>query len=78
MCIPEKCSPYLHIWLPGLSIKHTAGFICLQVVRPHAPLIKFPNRQDIAKPNGEYALYMTLVRVYLITYFSLFVKLFLL
>lgn len=62
----------------SLSVKHTAEFICLQVVRPHAPLIKFPNRLDIAKPNGEYALYYegNHVGVYLITYFSLLVKLF--
>ncbi|XP_040897292.1 28S ribosomal protein S36, mitochondrial isoform X2 [Toxotes jaculatrix] len=24
----------------------------IQVVRPHAPLIKFPNRQGIPKPNA--------------------------
>ncbi|CAG09615.1 unnamed protein product [Tetraodon nigroviridis] len=28
----------------------------LQVVRPHAPLIRFPNRQDLAKPNAQQAL----------------------
>lgn len=28
--------------------------VCLQAVRPHAPLIKFPKRQDVARPNGEY------------------------
>ncbi|TWW60644.1 28S ribosomal protein S36, mitochondrial [Takifugu flavidus] len=28
----------------------------LQVVRPHAPLIKFPNRNDVAKPNAQEAL----------------------
>lgn len=28
----------------------------IQVVRPHAPLIKFPNRQDFARPNVQEAL----------------------
>ncbi|XP_040897290.1 28S ribosomal protein S36, mitochondrial isoform X1 [Toxotes jaculatrix] len=28
----------------------------IQVVRPHAPLIKFPNRQGIPKPNAQEAL----------------------
>lgn len=52
------------------------NFLCLQVVRPHAPLIKFPNRKDIAKPNGEYGLYLKeAIPVYLITYCSLFVML---
>lgn len=43
----------------SLSLNHTAEPLSLQVVRPRAPLIKFPNRQDIAKPNGKYALDMT-------------------
>ncbi|XP_031712691.1 alpha-ketoglutarate dehydrogenase component 4 [Anarrhichthys ocellatus] len=28
----------------------------IQAVRPHAPLIKFPQRQDIARPNAQEAL----------------------
>lgn len=28
----------------------------IQAVRPHAPLIKFPNRQDIPRPNAQEAL----------------------
>ncbi|XP_053181291.1 28S ribosomal protein S36, mitochondrial [Scomber japonicus] len=28
----------------------------IQAVRPHAPLIKFPNRHDIPKPNAQEAL----------------------
>ncbi|XP_059193744.1 28S ribosomal protein S36, mitochondrial [Centropristis striata] len=28
----------------------------IQAVRPHAPLIKFPKRHDIAKPNAQEAL----------------------
>lgn len=35
------------------------GCLCLQAVRPHTPLIKFPNRQDLARPNGEYDLRST-------------------
>ncbi|XP_063752942.1 28S ribosomal protein S36, mitochondrial isoform X6 [Eleginops maclovinus] len=26
----------------------------IQAIRPHAPLIKFPNRQDFPRPNGEF------------------------
>lgn len=28
----------------------------IQAVRPHAPLIKFPNRQGVPKPNAQEAL----------------------
>ncbi|KAF1389343.1 hypothetical protein PFLUV_G00072450 [Perca fluviatilis] len=28
----------------------------IQAVRPHAPLIKFPKRQDVARPNVQEAL----------------------
>uniref|UniRef100_A0A3B5Q3S1 Alpha-ketoglutarate dehydrogenase subunit 4 n=1 Tax=Xiphophorus maculatus TaxID=8083 RepID=A0A3B5Q3S1_XIPMA len=28
----------------------------IQAVRPHAPLIKFPNRQDVPRPNVQEAL----------------------
>ncbi|XP_065805617.1 28S ribosomal protein S36, mitochondrial isoform X1 [Labrus bergylta] len=28
----------------------------LQAIRPHAPLIKFPKRQDLPKPNAQEAL----------------------
>ncbi|XP_035514463.1 28S ribosomal protein S36, mitochondrial [Morone saxatilis] len=28
----------------------------IQAVRPHAPLIKFPKRQDLARPNAQEAL----------------------
>lgn len=27
--------------------------VSAQAVRPHAPLIKFPNRQDVPRPNGK-------------------------
>lgn len=28
-------------------------FVPLQVVRPHAPLIKFPDRKGVPRPNGQ-------------------------
>lgn len=34
----------------------TCFCVCLQAVRPHTPLIKFPNRQEAARPNGEFLL----------------------
>ncbi|XP_037536231.1 28S ribosomal protein S36, mitochondrial [Nematolebias whitei] len=30
----------------------------IQAVRPHAPLIKFPNRQEVPKPNAQEVLKM--------------------
>ncbi|GAA6106399.1 28S ribosomal protein S36, mitochondrial isoform X1 [Tachysurus ichikawai] len=38
------------------SGKMAAASRVVQVVRPHAPLIKFPNRQDLPKPNVHEAL----------------------
>ncbi|MCI4380654.1 hypothetical protein PGIGA_G00242540 [Pangasianodon gigas] len=38
------------------SGKMAAASRVVQVVRPHAPLIKFPNRQGIPKPNVQEAL----------------------
>ncbi|XP_018529839.1 28S ribosomal protein S36, mitochondrial [Lates calcarifer] len=35
----------------------------IQAVRPHAPLIKFPNRQVIPKPNAQEALKMLAVNL---------------
>ncbi|CAG5924384.1 alpha-ketoglutarate dehydrogenase component 4 [Menidia menidia] len=35
----------------------------IQAVRPHAPLIKFPNRQGVARPNAEEALKMLAVNL---------------
>ncbi|XP_077456004.1 alpha-ketoglutarate dehydrogenase component 4 isoform X2 [Stigmatopora argus] len=35
----------------------------IQAVRPHAPMIKFPSRQDVAKPNAQEALKTLLVHV---------------
>lgn len=73
-----ECLKYLHlsVVICLVRVKHSWFFLCLQVVRPHAPLIKFPNRKDIAKPNGECALYLKeAIPVYLITYCSLFVTL---
>ncbi|XP_047656107.1 28S ribosomal protein S36, mitochondrial isoform X2 [Tachysurus fulvidraco] len=36
--------------------KMAAASRVVQVVRPHAPLIKFPNRHDLPKPNVHEAL----------------------
>ncbi|KAK3540428.1 hypothetical protein QTP70_030975 [Hemibagrus guttatus] len=36
--------------------KMAAASRVVQVVRPHAPLIKFPNRQGMPKPNVQEAL----------------------
>ncbi|KAF5905529.1 28S ribosomal protein S36, mitochondrial-like, partial [Clarias magur] len=38
------------------SGKMAAATRVVQAVRPHAPLIKFPNRQGLAKPNVQEAL----------------------
>ncbi|XP_066499776.1 28S ribosomal protein S36, mitochondrial [Hoplias malabaricus] len=38
------------------SGKMAAASRVVQVVRPHAPLIKFPNRQGIPRPNVQEAL----------------------
>ncbi|XP_048854833.1 28S ribosomal protein S36, mitochondrial isoform X2 [Brienomyrus brachyistius] len=35
-----------------ISGKMAAASRVVQVVKPHAPLIKFPNRQNIPRPNG--------------------------
>ncbi|XP_057688628.1 28S ribosomal protein S36, mitochondrial [Corythoichthys intestinalis] len=35
----------------------------IQAVRPHAPMIKFPSRQDMPKPNAQEALKTLLVNV---------------
>ncbi|XP_016146983.1 alpha-ketoglutarate dehydrogenase component 4 [Sinocyclocheilus grahami] len=39
-----------------VSGKMAAASRVVQVVRPHAPLIKFPDRQGILKPNVQEAL----------------------
>ncbi|KAJ8262831.1 hypothetical protein COCON_G00152880 [Conger conger] len=36
-----------------VSGKMAAAGRVVQVVRPHAPLIKFPNRKDIPRPNVQ-------------------------
>lgn len=41
-----------------VSGKMAAAGRVVQVVRPHAPLIKFPNRKDIPRPNVQEALKM--------------------
>ncbi|XP_013858063.1 alpha-ketoglutarate dehydrogenase component 4 [Austrofundulus limnaeus] len=35
----------------------------IQAVRPHAPLIKFPNRQGVPKPNAQEVLKMLAVNL---------------
>ncbi|XP_048854825.1 28S ribosomal protein S36, mitochondrial isoform X1 [Brienomyrus brachyistius] len=41
-----------------ISGKMAAASRVVQVVKPHAPLIKFPNRQNIPRPNAQEALKM--------------------
>ncbi|XP_030632153.1 alpha-ketoglutarate dehydrogenase component 4 [Chanos chanos] len=41
-----------------MSGKMAAASRVVQVVKPHAPLIKFPNRKDFPKPNVQEVLKM--------------------
>lgn len=46
-----------------VSTKMAAAGRVIQAVRPHAPLIKFPNRQDVPKPNVQEALKILAVTI---------------
>ncbi|XP_062310106.1 28S ribosomal protein S36, mitochondrial isoform X1 [Osmerus eperlanus] len=46
----------VQVRLSNWSIYRTASTLGTQTVRPHAPLIKFPNRNGIPKPNVSEAL----------------------
>lgn len=46
-----------------VSTKMAAAGRVIQAVRPHAPLIKFPNRQDVPKPNVQEALKILAVNI---------------
>lgn len=62
-CLTYLYTGYFHnvllltLGISQFSVQTTVDFVCvcvcLQAVRPHAPLIKFPNRQGIARPDGE-------------------------
>ncbi|XP_037391686.1 28S ribosomal protein S36, mitochondrial [Pygocentrus nattereri] len=45
------------------SGKMAAASRVVQVVRPHTPLIKFPNRQGIPRPNVQEALKLLVVSI---------------
>ncbi|KAM6964849.1 alpha-ketoglutarate dehydrogenase component 4 [Aplochiton taeniatus] len=46
-----------------VSTKMAAAGRVIQAVRPHAPLIKFPNRQDGPKPNVQEVLKILSVNI---------------